>query len=134
MGRAMSKAIKTGGCLCGETRFEASGTPSGTGYCHCRMCQRSSGAPVQPYAIYAPEAVRWSGATPRRYRSSKGAERLFCLRCGSQLGFDDGTGISLNLGCFDEPDTLPPERHIWFESRIAWFEIADDLPRHPRGD
>ncbi len=30
----------------------------------------------------------------------------------------------------DDPEQLEPEYHIWTESRLNWFEIADHLPRH----
>lgn len=122
----------TGGCLCGQVRFEAAGRPLDTGYCHCRMCQRSSGAPAQPWASFVAAALRWSGVEPTAYASSPGARRLFCGACGSQLGFDDSSEVSLNTGCFDRPERFPPKRHIWCESRLPWFDTTDDLPRFQR--
>ena len=35
-----------GGCLCGTIRYRLMSEPVDPGYCHCRMCQRFSGAPV----------------------------------------------------------------------------------------
>ena len=32
----------------------------------------------------------------------------------------------------DQPDAVAPGFHIFHASRIAWFETADDLPRHER--
>ena len=37
----------TGGCLCGAVRYEVEAYLHNAFYCHCRMCQRASGAPVQ---------------------------------------------------------------------------------------
>jgi hypothetical protein len=33
-----------GGCLCGKVRFRVAAEAIETGYCHCRMCQRNTGA------------------------------------------------------------------------------------------
>jgi hypothetical protein len=95
------------------------------------MCQRSSGAPAQVWAIFAPEAFRYVEGTPAVFRFSDWGRREFCAACGSQLVFRDADGVSLNVPCLDDPDALPPARHIWTGSRLAWFEVADDLPRHP---
>ena len=41
------KAYKvTGGCLCGAVRYEAEAYIKAAHYCHCRMCQKTSGAPA----------------------------------------------------------------------------------------
>ncbi|WP_119460186.1 GFA family protein [Rhodospirillaceae bacterium SYSU D60014] len=39
-----------GGCLCGAIRYRVSTPPLQAGYCHCRLCQRSTGAPVLSWA------------------------------------------------------------------------------------
>ncbi|MDT8343577.1 MAG: hypothetical protein RQ752_04015 [Thermohalobaculum sp.] len=41
-----------GGCLFGACRFEAQGAALDAAYRHCRMCQRSSGGPVQSWALF----------------------------------------------------------------------------------
>lgn len=128
--------VHEGGCLCGRIRYRFTGAPFRASYCHCRMCQRSSGGPVQSAAGVAAAAFRFLGEEPAVYRSSEHCERRFCPTCGSQLEFRDLRGpqwIWLNSGTLDDPGIAPPESHIWCESRIAWFEVADDLPRYPRG-
>lgn len=124
------ETVVRGGCLCGGVRFEARGPASAPVWCHCRMCQRSSGAPAQPSAGFPADAMTWLGV-PAVYRSSEKGRRLFCARCGSQLGFDDGQELSLTLGAFDDPEPFEPTAHIWCESRLSWFP-EDDLPRHGR--
>ena len=42
----------TGGCLCGAVRYEATGDPIVTGYCHCADCRRNSGAPVVTLVMF----------------------------------------------------------------------------------
>ena len=78
---------------------------------------------------------RFLTGAPKAYRSSARAVRYFCPECGSQLTFlrdDDPHHVSVNTPTLDDPAAVPPRRHIWRESRIPWFEAADDLPRHDR--
>ena len=37
----------------------------------------------------------------------------------------------MTLASLDQPQAVRPSHHIWTASRIAWFDIADDLPRYP---
>src|SRR5262245_25678266 len=39
------KVPVTGGCLCGEIRYKVTEPSLDNNYCHCRMCQKFSGAP-----------------------------------------------------------------------------------------
>jgi hypothetical protein len=122
----------TGGCLCGAVRYESEGTTGEAGWCHCRMCQRSSGAPAQTYVLLAAQGFRYTGREPALYRSSETGERRFCPDCGSQIEFRNRNSpewISLNSGTLDDPALAPPDRHIWTSSEVSWFRVADGLQR-----
>lgn len=122
-----------GGCLCGQVRFRVTAAALDSGYCHCRMCQRNCGAPVVAWATFPAASFSWTAGQPGAYRSSARATRSFCPRCGSYLLFvsDDFPGeVSVNTASFDAPEAFPPRKHIFVESRIPWFQTADDLPRH----
>jgi hypothetical protein len=123
-----------GGCLCGAVRYRIDRAPQHADYCHCRMCQRASGAPVVPWLTMASADFAWTADAPAVYRSSPGAERLFCPSCGTQLVFRELAApdlLDVTLASLDDPAAIPPDHHIWTSSRIAWFEVADDLPRYP---
>jgi hypothetical protein len=125
-----------GCCLCGRVRYRIEGAPQDAGYCHCRMCQRSAGAPVVAWLTMASAQFAWSAGEPAVHRSSPGAERLFCPDCGTQLvfrGLAQPELLDVTLASLDDPAAVAPDHHIWTTSRIAWFELADDLPRHPEG-
>ena len=122
-----------GGCLCGQVRFRVTSSALDSGYCHCRMCQRNSGAPVVAWASFPAAGFRWIAEPPRIYASSARGTRSFCPRCGSYLVFvsaDFPGEVSVNTASFDAPGAFPPRKHIFEESRISWFQTADALPRH----
>lgn len=126
----------TGGCLCGSLRFEAGGEPGEAGWCHCRMCQRSSGAPAQTYVQMPAASFRYVAGTQAVFQSSEHGSREFCPVCGSQILFRDDRDpelVSLNIGTLDEPEAVVPERHIWTSSEVSWFGAAPMLRRFPEG-
>jgi hypothetical protein len=125
--------IHDGGCLCGKLRFRVTTAALDSGYCHCRMCQRNSGAPVVAWATFPATGFAWIAGKAAEYPSSAHATRRFCSSCGSYLVFSSTNSpeeISVNTASFDTPEAFPPRKHIFVESRIPWFHTADDLPEN----
>lgn len=125
-----------GGCLCGAIRYRLDGEIEESAYCHCRTCQRQSGAPVVAWFAIAPASFAYTNGKPKGYRASDRATREFCGDCGTYLLFreDDATAtLGVNTATLDVPAQVPPTFHIWHQSHIAWFETADTAPRFARG-
>lgn len=123
---------REGGCLCRAIRYRLSTTAFDTGYCHCRLCRGASGAPVQAFATVTRPAFEITNGTPRCYRSTRFGQRWFCGDCGTQLYMqvdDEPDTVDVTVASLDDPDAVPPGFHIWHDSRIAWFETRDALPR-----
>ena len=117
----------TGGCLCGDVRFEASGQPYRVGLCHCLDCRKHHGALFYAAAIFAVDAVTIEGET-REY-----AGRCFCPRCGASVFARSGDEIEVNLGALDAPDQLTPTYECWTVRREAWlpdFPLKRHYPRN----
>ena len=130
------KMTLEGGCLCGAVRYHLDGDIEESAYCHCRTCQRQSGAPVVAWFAIAPNAFAYTKGKPKGYRASDRATREFCGDCGTYLLFreDDATAsLGVNTATLDDPAQVPPTFHIWHESHIAWFETADTFQRHAKG-
>lgn len=126
---------RTGRCMCGAIRFEARDAPFDVTHCHCHSCRKHNGAAVVTLAGYRVEQITFSGADRRHYNSSPGVRRGFCGDCGTPLtwegdGGDLGPIIEFHISTFDEPDSLVPTAHAFEPERIAWMEVADDLPRY----
>lgn len=127
----------SGGCLCGALRYRAAEAPTSTGYCHCRLCQRSTGAPVLAFASVPFNSFVFRKGQPARYSSSANGERWFCALCGTQIAYCDKvnpSSVDINVGSLDHPESVPPQHHIFTSSRIEWFNTDDDLPRYAESD
>lgn len=124
-----------GGCLCGSIRYRSTAAPLRGVICHCAMCRRHSGAPVLAFVHFPSTAFTWIGGEPTRFRSSEFAERGFCPKCGSTLSMHEqvlADRVQVAVGSLDEPDRVRIDDHVWTEDSIAWFKVADELPRFAR--
>lgn len=124
----------SGGCFCGRVRYEARAYIKEAYYCHCRMCQRTNGAPAEIAVLVEPGSLRFTSGHPKFYQTSPFGERGFCADCGSRLIWK-GVGESypewtnLAVGCLDTPDMVAPTSHQCVESQLPWYQLNDGLPR-----
>lgn len=122
-----------GGCLCGSIRFEANVTTDDTGYCHCHLCRKSTGAPLLVWASFPVDSFRYTAGSPAIYRSSSWGQREFCSTCGTQICYRDSNGaktVDVNVGSLDEPGAFEPRCHIFTKDKLPWLRIDDELPRY----
>ena len=126
--------VTSGRCLCGSTRFEVTQEALGTGYCHCRICQRGSGAPVFAWTAFPLDAVEFTREKLRYHRLSLIAEQGFCENCGSPVVWRSlkpkpAKFLVIATTCLENPEDFAPTWHQGVESQLPWFQIHDDLPR-----
>ena len=101
-----------GGCLCGRVRYRIDGEVRDAGYCHCRICQRAAGAPVVAWFSVGSADFAWSAGEAQAYRSTPGAERLFCPSCGTQLVFRELAEpgqTEVTIASLDDPAAVVPD-------------------------
>jgi hypothetical protein len=127
----------TGGCLCGAVRYELVSEPFDAGWCHCRTCQLNSGAPAMAFAsVKDGDWVTTSGAeSVKTVQSSPFGHRGLCGQCGTPLYMKvdhQPDTIDFSIATLDRPERVPPGFHIFWDSRIGWFDPGDSLPRHGR--
>lgn len=118
----------TGGCLCAAVRYEVRGPLRDVLICHCQFCRRMS-THVGAYAACAPSDLKMISARKLRwYRSSPGARRGFCSKCGSALFWEPTplTHISISAGSLDPPTGLKVKDHI-FLAQNGDYEDASAL-------
>src|ERR1700709_2518717 len=76
-----------GSCFCGAVQIEVSGAPEAMGYCHCASCRSWSGAPVNAFTLWKPEAVRITAGAEHVAMVQKTplTQRQYCAVCGGHL-------------------------------------------------
>lgn len=124
----------TGGCRCGAVRYECSAEPVVAGHCHCRQCQRASGAGhvsvigVPKHALKVTGEVRYFDHVAD---SGNTASNGFCPTCGSHLlGHSTGMPeiIAIKVGTLDDPGLFGPGMSIFTARAQPWDTIAPKLP------
>jgi hypothetical protein len=126
-------AVHTGGCLCGQLRYEARGNPDLAGLCLCADCRKASGSGFMPFMSFAATALRFSG-TPRVHRltlsNGRRVERNFCPDCGG-LVFGGVIGETdshtIYAGSLDDPTAFRPTIAIFARARPDWVILPDGL-------
>lgn len=130
--RRGSGELWEGGCLCGQVRYEVSGTLADVLACHCRQCRRMSGhiyaataAPRDAFEITESRGLAW-------YQSSKASRRGFCRECGSSLFFDHGPDepIGIAAGSFDGDPQFKLVAHIYTDEAGRYYELGDDTAQY----
>ena len=128
-----------GGCDCGHVRYRMETPPLFVHCCHCRWCQRESGASFALNAMIEADRVTDLGAPPDIVRtpSASGAGQLIarCPHCRIAVwSHYAGAGPLIKfvrVGTLDEPDRLPPDIHIFTASKQPWVVLSADVPAVP---
>ncbi len=125
--------MTTGRCLCGAVRFEFTGSPKWTGYCHCESCRRNCAAPVTAFFGVADENWRWTGETPGAYQVTDHATRYFCGTCGTPMAYRSTRfqgEIHFYAAGLDDPSGFTPKNDFHYGEHLDWLPLTDDLPKH----
>ncbi|RTL47484.1 MAG: aldehyde-activating protein [Rhodocyclaceae bacterium] len=132
----MSGEKLSGGCVCGAIRYELDNTPAFVAHCHCRDCQRSSGAPMATVIAVPRSAFRKIKGETASYRytgdSGNPVVRHFCPGCGAPLFSDVAVMPDLwfvRVPSLDTPDVVAPGMHVYCDSAQPWDISGDELPR-----
>lgn len=121
----------SGGCYCGQVRYEAEAQPFQETVCHCADCRRIVGAASVAWFTVPLAAFRFTAGEPSNFRSSAHATRRFCGVCGTSLTFerdDLSDEIDVTIASLDDPDAVPPKDHTHAAGKLSWTALRDGLP------
>jgi len=128
-----------GGCDCRKVRYRMLSRPLFVHCCHCRWCQRESGASFALNAMIEADRVVHLGAEPEIVdtpsASGLGQQIARCPTCRIAIWSNySGAGPAVRfvrVGTLDEPDRLPPDIHIFTASKQPWVVIPDGAAAVP---
>ena len=132
--------VADGGCTCGQLRYRLTDAPLIVHCCHCRWCQRETGASFALNAMIEADRVQRLSTgevetvlTPSE--SGKGQKIVRCAHCriavwSHYAGAGDAVCF-VRVGTLDEPDRLPPDIHIYTRSTQPWVLLPPDARAVP---
>ena len=128
-----------GGCDCRFVRYRVLTSPLFVHCCHCRWCQRESGASFALNAMIEADRVELVAGevdvveTPSE--SGRGQKIARCPRCRiavwSTYGGAGPVVRFVRVGTLDRPDVLPPDVHIFTASKQPWVVLPPGVPAVP---
>jgi len=128
-----------GRCACGYVQYRMTSRPMFVHCCHCRWCQRETGASFALNALIESDRVKLLEGevelidTPSE--SGKGQRISRCARCHVALWSNYGGGPDLvrfvRIGTLENPDLFPPDIHIFTESKQRWVVLPPGIPAVP---
>ena len=120
-----------GACTCRFVRYRLASKPLIVHCCHCRWCQRESGAAFAQNALIEADRVQLLDGdvelitTPSQ--SGQGQKIARCPKCHIAVWSNyhqGGDAIRfIRVGTLDEPDRFPPDIHIYTASKQPWVVI-----------
>ena len=120
----------TGGCFCGEIRYEISNEPVLQVLCFCK--DKTSG--TAGYAGYMVDQAdfRVVSGDPKVHRkvSKEGrtVKRNFCAECGSNLwGATEFGLISVAAGTLDNPNLFKPTKKTFVDDAPHWARVPEEV-------
>jgi hypothetical protein len=125
-----------GGCTCREVRYRLVSKPLFVHCCHCRWCQRETGASFALNAMIEADRVITLSGNPEVVMtpslSGRGQKISRCPTCKIAVWSNySGAGDAVRfvrVGTLDMPDRLPPHIHIFTESKQPWVMLPPDVP------
>lgn len=128
-----------GGCTCQQVRYRMTTPPLFVHCCHCRWCQRETGASFALNALIEAERVELVAGQPECVdtpsESGRGQKIWRCPGCRiavwSNYGGAGDVIRFVRVGTLDRPDAVPPDIHIFTSSKQPWVVLPEGTPAMP---
>ena len=127
-----------GGCSCRSVRYRMKREPLIVHACHCLDCQRITGSAFVMNALIEKSNFELLSGEPTSFdmRKCTGMQHTayFCGDCGTYVWSEYSRRAKplwlVRVGTLDDPNTFPPDVHIFTKRKQPWVQIAEGLPTY----
>ncbi|MEP0873951.1 GFA family protein [Trichocoleus desertorum AS-A10] len=124
----------SGGCQCGQIRYEIRAEPLTLYACHCKECQKQSSSAFGLSMPVPRAAVVILQGQPKQWQrvsdSGREVSCLFCGECGTRLFHNPARNAKITnvkAGTLDDTSWLKPVGNLWTQSSQKWVILSDEI-------
>jgi hypothetical protein len=125
-------STRTGGCQCGELRYEITGEPIAVAACHCKDCQCQSGSAFSMSMLVKRQDFRWMSGEAVSFttKADSGARKdgVFCPTCGVRI-YNALSSMpatwNVKAGTLDDTGGIEPAMHVWLSRKQHWVLLPE---------
>ncbi len=122
-----------GRCLCGQVTYRCTKQPVWSVNCHCRACQKLSGAPcVSAFSVPA-ESFELAGEIIEFRRQSDSGHVVVtahCAACGSRIHAQSAGATKIRTvfaSTLADPSQFRPVSNVYLSEAAPWIDPPDAL-------
>jgi hypothetical protein len=131
----MLRAMREGGCACGEVRYRLTADPLFVHCCHCLNCQRQTGSAFVVNVLVEADRVELLAAEPQVVEVPRDGEappqQIFrCPACQIAVYsvYSSPRLRFVRAGTLDDPSSVEPDVHIFTRSKLPWVVLPEGVP------
>lgn len=128
----------TGGCYCGEIRYESDNEAQLSIQCHCRECQYITGGHPNAITLFPLAGFRFTKGEPRTFARSDldtPVTRYFCPTCGTGIGTRSPARpdtMIIKVGTLDDPSKFKAQAAIFTIDKQPYHVLPEGVPAFER--
>ncbi|CAO2655545.1 Nn.00g043480.m01.CDS01 [Neocucurbitaria sp. VM-36] len=122
--------MPSGGCMCGNVRYEVAGTPEASVLCHCLDCRKIGGSTYSSNSVFSEDGFKVTKGTPKQHKKvADGGNEIvsnFCGDCGSTMWREGATFAGKRIvkaGTLDDTsilDNFKADAELYTPHRPKW--------------
>ena len=123
----------TGGCICGQVKYQIIDKPLFTQACYCKDCKVLTGSSyVVNSSILENTLIVEGEVSSTELKAGSGAsyKTYFCTKCGTYVyaDYDSAVGrLTVRTKTLDNSEKFPPQVHIFTKDKDPWLNLSEDV-------